>query len=302
MHALRNDLEGSSSRPRRSIRHRFRFPAIAALTASLLLVGCAGGITGLELDNLNTKVCESTNNSNKICGIADDAHTTFILNGQGTCDKIGIKWDDGKEELINGDFNATTSKRYMYINHQYTKLFPPPPEPRVWPGPKTVHAYSAQNCTGEAKARVQVLLKNEDASGNITFSPTFKIGLAQPTATACAVPTNTRPLRAGSIVTVSAIPPGATRINFGCLGCIYDMGGHTDLATAAFPFPGMRRHSLVLRIVSADGQTQLVQGGRQTSFAVSRTGPLELCVNDDNLPDNTGAWGINIAVDETAVP
>lgn len=283
-------------RTRRISRH---LHIIAVSAALLLLGGCAGGITGLELSSFNTTVCESTNNTNKICGISDDANTQFILSGQGTCASIGMNWGDGKQELINGDFAARTSRRYIYVDHQYTQRFPP--EPRAWPGPKTVHAFSAANCVGEAKTRVNVLLREVDPAGVVSFSPTFKVGLAQPTPTACAVPTNTRPLRAGATVSVTE-RPGSPKIHFGCLGCLQDMGGSSDPIDPGFPFLGMRRHSLVLRIVAANGLTQLVQGSTQTRFVVRRDGPLEFCVNDDLLSDNTGAWGMDVTVDETTIP
>ena len=63
----------------------------------------------------------------------------------------------------------------------------------------------------------------------------------------------------------------------------------------------LRRHSLVLRIVGPT-DTQLVQGSSATSFVVEQDGPLEFCVNDDVLADNTGGWGMSVSVDETTVP
>ena len=49
------------------------------------------------------------------------------------------------------------------------------------------------------------------------------------------------------------------------------------------------------------GQVQLVQGlAQHTEFVVNTMGPLEFCVNDDVLSDNSGGWGLAIQVDETA--
>jgi hypothetical protein len=45
--------------------------------------------------------------------------------------------------------------------------------------------------------------------------------------------------------------------------------------------------------------TQVVQGGTDVTFTTSQAGPLEVCVNDDNLSDNTGAGGLRIEVDES---
>lgn len=48
--------------------------------------------------------------------------------------------------------------------------------------------------------------------------------------------------------------------------------------------------------------TQVVQGGTNMNFITNKSGHLEICVNDDRLDDNTGAWGIGISVDESQAP
>jgi hypothetical protein len=94
-------------------------------------------------------------------------------------------------------------------------------------------------------------------------------------------------------------------MSFGCGGdpiCQNnDTSGNSGPTHAGFPFPDMRRHSLVLRIMSASGE-QHVQGGPNVRFVATETGPLEFCVNDTITTDNTGAWGVTVTVDETAVP
>jgi len=45
--------------------------------------------------------------------------------------------------------------------------------------------------------------------------------------------------------------------------------------------------------------TQVVQGGTDVTFTTTQAGPLEVCVNDDSLSNNTGAWGLLIDVDES---
>lgn len=263
---------------------------ISVLAALLLLSGCAG-ITGVEFFPDFKPVCDP---AGTVCGVPANRRIYFQINGQGSCGRIGINWGDGTQEFINGDFASTTSRSWIGATHVY---------PRAWPGPKIVHVFSADNCTGEARMRLNVLIEEVDAAGGISFSPAFKVGLAPTATAACGVPTNTRPLRAGATVFVSEIP-GSPMINFGCWfqGCVHNMSGSSGPSGAGFSFPGMRRHSLVLRIVAANGQTQLVQGGTQTSFVVTRDGPLEFCVNDDNLADNTGGWGMNVSVDETTIP
>ena len=270
---------------------------VLAALATAVLSGCAAGITGIELDPFSTTVCDRTG---QICGIADDAHQSFRIIGHGSCGTAGVKFGDGEETTRDADFARTASHTWVDVEHQYTQQHPL--GPRAWPGPKTVHAYSASNCVGEARMRVNILLKKTDTSGTVFFSPTFAVGLEQPTAMACNVPSNTRPLRAGAKVLVTEVP-GGPQIDFGCLlsGCINHTGGNAGPVDASFPFGTMRRHSLVLRIVGAT-RTQLIQGSPRTEFTVDQAGPLEFCVNDNVLTDNSGAWGMEVLVDETNIP
>lgn len=271
--------------------------SLLALVVVTFLTGCAAGITGIELSPFERRVCDRTG---QICGIADDTKTNFRIVGHGSCGTAGVSFGDGTKTTRDADFASTTSQTWVDVSHAYTQS--PSLDPRAWPGPKTVHAFSVTNCVGEANLRVNVLLKNTDAAGATFFSPTFSVGLAQPTAMACNVATHTRPIRSGAKVFISEVP-GGPEINFGCAlgGCINNTGGNAGTVDAGFPFPSMRRHSLVLRIVGASG-TQLVQGSPRTEFIAQQTGPLEFCVNDDVLADNLGGWGLEVLVDETNVP
>ena len=272
-------------------------PVAVTLTVPLLLGGCTNAITGLDHFN-PTIVCETSSNPNKICGLSDGKTSYFQVNGQGRCGTIGVKYGDGDQQTMPGNFANVNGT--LILSHDYTQQNPT--GPRAWPGPKIVHAYSVANCTGEAKLRINVLLEGADLSGNIRFSPTYNLRLLQPGATACTAAPNMRPLRAGSTVHISSL--SGTRINFGCAGddCTYDMNGTSTATPSHFPFPDKRKHSLVFRIVAAGGQTQTEQGAPQSSFVVNQDGPLEYCVNDTILSDNSGAWGIGVLVDETAIP
>jgi hypothetical protein len=46
--------------------------------------------------------------------------------------------------------------------------------------------------------------------------------------------------------------------------------------------------------------TQVEQGGTNVMITTNQVGALEVCVNDDNLADNSGAWGVHVEVDESA--
>ena len=58
-------------------------------------------------------------------------------------------------------------------------------------------------------------------------------------------------MRLGSRVIIDELPTN-TDMNFGCLfnGCVNGPEGNSGPAGAGFPFPTLRRHSLVLRIVN----------------------------------------------------
>lgn len=267
------------------------------LTIGLLLLGgCAGGITGVKLDPSKT-VCDPTG---AICGVSDSTYATFLVSGQGDCGTIGVKYGDGAQQNANGHFSRL--KPYdIPFQHEYTTQFPP--GPRVWPGPRTVHAYSVANCVGEAKMQLYVLHKKTNAAGQVEFAPTFKVGMAPTDPMACNVVPNTRPIRKGSIVSITEVP-GGPMMNFGCAfnGCTNNTAGNSGATHPGFPFPELRRHSLVLRIVSATGEMQVEQGQPITRFVANVDGPLEFCVNDTVLSDNSGAWALDVSVDETAVP
>lgn len=283
-----------------------RFPHIllfAVSLVSLLLTGCAAGITGLELDQTSTDlrvktVCDPTGS---VCGVSDSDFVPFRILGQGVCGEIGIDFGDGTKLSHQGNFTAGTVSPGVFLEaHKYGPSMVG--VPLTWPGPRTVRAFSVDKCVGEARLRVNVLHKKQDQAGISFFSPTLAVGIA-PTTAACNSIPGFRDIRAGSTVSVSEVP-GGPRMSFGCGGDAIcqdnNTSGNSGPTHAGFPFPEMRRHSLVLRIVSASGQ-QREQGGPRVSFVTTQTGPLEFCVNDTITSDNTGGWGVAVTVDETTV-
>lgn len=276
------------------IKQSLIMPLILTMVA-LLLSGCSGGITGIKLYDPSRTVCDPTG---AVCGVSDSVHTIFQVDGQGKCDTIGIKYGDGAQENMPGNFFRTGG--FLLPAHEYTTQRPP--GPKLWPGPKTVHAYSLANCTGEAKMQLNVLLRRTNAAGQVEFTPTFRVGMA-PAPMACNVVPDTRPIRKGSIVSIIEVPGGPV-MNFGCAfnDCTNNTAGNSGATHPGFPFSNLRRHSLVLRIVSASGETQVVQGQPVTRFVANVDGPLEFCVNDTVLSDNSGAWAMDVSVDETTVP
>ena len=201
--------------------------------------------------------------------------SSFTISGRGTCGKIRVLFGDGTSQEVSP---ANFSTR-VQVGHTYTG----------WGGPKKVTAETVQDCIGRT-------------STEVTVEPTFKavgIGTAGVT-TACNVLPGMPPIRKGSRVTVGDASNGRANIN---MGGFVERGidGSPEVALGPpfrFPFPGLKAHSLVLRINDSNGSSQVEQGGEGKSFIAKHTGPLELCINDDNLIDNRGAWGVKVEVDE----
>lgn len=250
-----------------------------------------GAISRVEVHPTQPTACDTGATPN-VCGVSDLQPVWFNVRGKGDCSPgpVFVQCGNGRNILEgNQPFNfgqPTMDAAYKVICDYRNG----------WPGPKIVRAYSnGQDCIGEATLRVNVLRVTPQ---NPYPHMDFQLGYGQPLTTACnTVPSVTTPLRAGTLVAVRNVGAPQAKINFGCLlnGCVYDADGEPgSVAPAGFPFPGLKKYSLVLRV----GQ-QVEQGGTNKSFTTNQGGPLEVCVNDDVLPDNTGAWGIGISVDES---
>lgn len=191
-----------------------------------------------------------------------------MVRGKGTCGRLRVNFGD----LQSVDVDNQDLSSGVLVGHTYSG----------WGGAKKVVAEGVSNCTGRAETQVMVL------------SDRVAVGI-WPTTTAC-VPIPGKPeIRPGTVI--SAIPQATpeTKIDFGCLfgGCVWGIDGAPDPAPNGYPFPGLRKYSLVYRV-----GTQVGQGGNGVPFTATQSGPLELCLNDDLLRDNGGAWGIWLMVNE----
>ena len=194
----------------------------------------------------------------------------FEVSGDGVCGKLRVDFGDGTPPVDIDNFAFATAAA---IKHTYTG----------WAGRKTVKADPLSNCVGAAKTI-------------FTIGRPAIVGFMPPLAAACATVSTSLskpPLRMNTIVHITTKPN--VRIDFGCAfsGCVYDADGMntTDPST---PFPTLRALSMVIRV-----GTQIVQGGTDVTFTTNQAGPLDICVNDGKLSDNSGAWGITIDVDES---
>jgi hypothetical protein len=271
--------------------------SVGAITRSLAAIGIAAALTacapaaisGLELDPAQRIVCD-TSATPQVCGVPDDQPVSLRVHGKGNCSVVMANCGNGLSASPFGfphDFGDPSAERPLTIACKYDQSYP---------GPKTVEAHSnGSDCIGAATLRVNVL---KMAGGNARSD--FVLGFGQPGPMACAEVPHMLPLRKGTKVAIRTNPNPIVKINFGCPfnGCVYDADGEANSsAPAGYPFPGLRKYSLVLRV-----GTMQVQGGTDMSFVTDQGGLLEVCVNDDQLADNTGAWGIGISVDESRAP
>ncbi len=129
---------------------------------------------------------------------------------------------------------------------------------------------------------------------NLVAKP-LRLGFMSPTSgSSCVLVPNLPPLRPGLRLIASDL--NTTKINVGCCDPFPDstvstFGAAGTLAGVTFPFSGFRKYSLVMRVGS-----QREPG--DTTFTTNQAGPLEVCINDDNLANNSGAWGIGIQISE----
>jgi hypothetical protein len=255
---------------------------VCALPALLLAAGCnIGKVSRVTVFPPNaastTHACNLLSQSGPGCPM--DQPLEVRLFGRGPCTLLEVEFGDGEKiEVRNFDFAKSEEdfQSPLVLTHTY----------KGWPGPKRVKATGVTNCTGTATWDFDLLTANR--------LPLFRLGFQQPVSSTCTPVPGTKPLRPGTRVRVETTDVATT--NYGCPlgGCVYGADGKPgSQAPARFPFPGLREFSQVWRV-----GTQIEQGGASASFTVRQGGPLEVCVNDDNLPDNRGAWRVDITVDE----
>jgi hypothetical protein len=215
-----------------------------------------------------------------------DTPTTFTVGGRGFCSRFKINFGDGAStEIMNTDFGQMGTA-VATVSHTYTG----------WSGLKTVSVEGLGDCGGTAKQLVRVVHQTPTPHvGEV-------IGYTAGKNDACGPPLPFHSLRPNTSVNIDspaeAVDNSIPTISFCIGGCRHDAAGiPNSVSSSNSPFPGLRELSLVLRVGS-----QVVQGGIRTNFRTTQSGPLEICVNDGILWDNTGAWRMFIQVDESQAP
>ena len=193
------------------------------------------------------------------------ASARFWIGGNGTCGKMRVYFGDGS----SSDFTNLVLDNTWPIDHTY----------EGWGGTKTVTVEGLENCTDAAHTSVSVTPTSlvvvhfpavayfpGTGCGNVLLLPFVRQGstvhLTSP--------------NVGSVDPNGFVLPG---INFGGTDILtpdnfLDADGESTPASADYPFPGMRKNSLVLRLIQ-----QVVQGGKNITFVADQTGLLEFCIN-----------------------
>ena len=110
---------------------------------------------------------------------------------------------------------------------------------------------------------------------------------------ACNRVPNIPQLRPG--LTVTVVDNGMAQMDVGCCHLptqkvnIFGFSG-TSATNPPFPFAGFREYSMVMQL----GNQRVGPG----TFTTTHSGALDICINDDNLTNNNGGWGVDIGVDE----
>jgi len=206
--------------------------------------------------------------------------TSFDVKGVGVCSQMQVNFGDGTppQNLTNVDFNGTPT-----ITHTYTG----------WGGPKTIKAEGITNCVGTVSTQVNLL-------------PVFKVfGIAMNgNGLVCQFIPNIPAIRARTVLhtrAISDVVGDNAEIAFGCAfnGCHYDLRGANIAAGPSYPFPTLRKWSMVFRIgtQTEQGPTTLTDAA---TFIARQAGGLELCVNGTDLWNASGGWGVRVSADEPA--
>ena len=216
----------------------------------------------------------------------------FEIKGSGTCDRFDIDWGDGSTSdittaqttscLINPDPAQSSPHFRCSVEHTYDD----------WSGGKTVTVMAKRGCEGRVNTRF------------VTSPAVYPLAFGRPGPNFCDTIPGKPHVQARTVVSIVTAP-----IRTRCGGIwysnltphCYDAEGIPDLATSTdpmtFPFFGLRKYSLVLKV-----GTQVVQGGTNMSFTTNQKGPLEFCVNEPHPRDGSGGYTIYVRADELGPP
>jgi len=264
-------------------RHGWRLLCTAAVVATVLIEGCSFG----RVDFIEVLTTGGKRDWNRnVYGFVKGDPVEIHVWGVGPCTKAKLNFGDGVVIEDNIDFGKAGATTPWVVQHSY----------QGWAGPKTITAEGVTNCGGKATEPIRIFMPSNTLG---SYSEDFQLAF-RPGSRVCEPVPDVPPLRPNTRVNITGNSGPRLRINFNCIFCSFNPDGEPgSRAPNNFPFPGLRKYSLVLRV-----GTQFEQGGMNENFITRQSGPLEVCFNTDSLPllDNTGAWGILIVVDESNTP
>ena len=267
------------------------------LVAAALLQGCVNTnhITGVVMGEMSRRpnpFCDGDSaNDHRQCTPELVETLTFaelgrtiaaFPEGEGTCGFAFVDFGDGS---VPSDFtNQVVDHRATWrAPHTYTG----------WPGKKTVRVKGTAGCYGEATHDISVGIGPD---GRETFRSAFSPDTTRfcsdvrDAATQQVMPI----LRKGTGIRIET---DGNTFNYGAPNQTFNASGDpSTLAPPGYPFPGLKKFSLVYRI-----GTQAVQGeAGPVIFVANQPGHLQVCVNDNPsyLFDNTGIMLVTITVNE----
>ncbi|HZQ08206.1 MAG TPA: hypothetical protein VFD70_16600 [Anaerolineae bacterium] len=258
---MRHQLRNAASLMTSSNRFKVATLLFLAVFLAMGLLGCRPHVYAGNVESIT--VSNATPMLNDVI--------EFRVHGTGNC-----------QFRINFGDNSFFDPGQFYSIGGYQNGFPVAHMYTGWPGTRTVSVEGIADGPGDCSGKAEV---------KVLITPPLAIAFVAPNKTCQLVP-NQQQLLPGWSVHITTNP--SVKINFGCAlgGCSYDANGEPNsTAPSNYPFPGLRKYSLVLKV-----GTQVVQGGSNVTFTANQVGALELCVNDDNLSGNSGAWGIFIDV------
>ena len=256
-----------------------RFPGFRIVAASLLLAGCGSGgppaavIRSIELVNVPI-------GSSNVPEVPAGGSIGLRVRGDGVCRSLRINYGDGVQWHV---FSYGPPDPYYDLASPATITSPTYAGLRGFMG--VTAAGDGNECVGEVRARILV-------------SPaqmTIGWGIDQNSSCSAAPFLTSLPRNVHFIVD---IPPPAASAPLPAVGVVtadghlyYDADGDAAAAGPTFPFPGLRKYSVVFETLGSDStgvlrRSQIIQGGKHFTFQTVDMpySHVRFCYNSDILP------------------
>ena len=214
-----------------------RLSSFLIVGISCLVAACNSGvIKRVEIDPATRMVCDSTFNTP--CGVLDTQPVTILVWGEGKCDSVGLDTGAGSKYYQGPvDFGQAGASVPVKFTYPYNSG-------GAWPGLKTIHAFPASNCMGEARQTIQVMHKigntvQSDLNFTLSQPYSFANGITPGPCKLAFDQHQVTALRPNTKVTVTAKPDPNNKIFFGCLGCSFGVDGEAGSSgSRPIPLPG----------------------------------------------------------------